>query len=88
MHARIMQLLQETYPGVRFDFKVLPGQTGVDVTVLGRGSRKTGFKFAEIKPRNPDQERKLNNQVQNWGYRPSEVLPIPYDASGDVFFGF
>ena len=87
MHSRITQLLGQTYKGAVFDFKIRPGQTGIDVTVL-RGERITGFKYAEIKPRNAAQESKLNTQVQNWGRKPSEVLPITYDYYGNVFFGF
>jgi hypothetical protein len=73
---------------VQFRFRILPGETGVDFTVLGNGSMTTGFKYAEIKPRKVAQQRRLEVQVEHWGYSPNDVKALTYEADGSVFDGF
>ena len=86
MHARIKTMLERMYPHTQFYFRIKPGETGVDVTVTGGAN--PGFRFAEIKPGNLRQQMRFNSQVENWGLKPGEVLPITYDPTGGVYFGF
>jgi hypothetical protein len=67
--------------------RVLPGQTGVDVTVGQKYVDQVGFQYAEIKPLSACGEARFNQQVLNWNY-PEPVQAITYDASGNVFLGF
>jgi hypothetical protein len=46
------------------------------------------FAHAEIKPLSASGEKKLRQQVWKWGYDPSTVRAITYDANGNVYFGF
>lgn len=85
MHARIVQWLKERFPDVRFKFRVLEGQTGLDVRVR-RGN--PGFTRAEIKPRQPWGERSFERQLENWGLHKREVLPITYDHQGYIYVGW
>ena len=65
-----------------------PGQTGVDVEVLGKGSEITGFKYGEIKPKNLSQTKKYESQIERWGLQPDEVQAITYDEFGNIYRGF
>lgn len=69
-HGQIADLLQELYPGVTFDFRVLPGQRGIDVTVLDDPDSKVGYQYGEIKPLTPSGESSFNQQLQRWGVGP------------------
>jgi hypothetical protein len=46
------------------------------------------FTHAEINPPSAFGEKKLRQQVWMWGYDPSTVRAITYDANGNVDFGF
>ena len=52
------------------------------------GQQITGFRYAEIKPRNPSQMKKMEKQIENWGLSPDDVKPLTYDANGNIFEGF
>ncbi len=81
-------MILSLYPEANFAFRVLPGQTGVDVTVLGQESiDAVGFEFGEIKPQTASGEATFNRQILNWG-SPGSVQPITYDAAGNVYLGF
>jgi hypothetical protein len=85
-HEQIANLLEELYPGVLFDMRVLPGQRGIDVTVLDDPFGRVGFPFGEIKPLTPSGESAFNRQLLQWGVGP--VQSITYDAAGNVYYGF
>jgi len=85
-HTATVELLQELYPNVPFEFRALPGQTGPDVTVPERLVGEVGYRFGEIKPLTSSGEATFNGQVQRWGLGP--VQPITYDAAGNVYYGF
>jgi hypothetical protein len=74
------------YPDVQFRFDVLPGQRGIDVTVLRDPSGSVGYQFGEIKPLTASGESVFNRQLQQWGVGP--VQSITYDAAGNVYYGF
>jgi len=74
------------YPDALFDFRVLPGQRGIDVTVLDDPTAEVGYQFGEIKPLTASGEAAFNRQLQQWGVGP--VQPITYDAAGNVYYGF
>ena len=76
---------QETNVQSMASLAIKPGQRGVDVRVI---SGNPGFMFAEIKPGNPNQYTKLLSQIHKWGFEPTQVLPITYDALGGVYYGF
>jgi RHS repeat-associated protein len=88
MHAKIAAWLQDEFPGVTFELRVRPGETGVDVKVLESAGAGAGFKLAEIKPRTPSGQRTLGTQVERWGLKPGQVVPLTYDAQGNVYAGF
>jgi hypothetical protein len=90
-HEATAALLEKLYPEVAqeggFTIRVLPGQTGVDVTVGEDFVDQVGFQYAEIKPLSASGERRFNQQVLNWNL-PENVQAITYDANGNVFLGF
>lgn len=87
-HIQTANLLQNLFPDVAFDFKVLPGQRGVDVTVLDVDDvADVGFRLGEIKPDTASGMAKFARQVAKWGYN-EPVQAITYDANGNVFLGF
>jgi hypothetical protein len=91
MHDRIGRLIADKYPGLEFDIRTRPGQTGVDITLLSNKPEdiaRVGFQRAEIKPLSESGYRTYQRQVENWGYTPDQVKPITYDARGNVYFGF
>jgi hypothetical protein len=85
-HAKIADFLRRLYPDVQFRFDVLPGQRGVDVTVLSDPFGRVGYQFGEIKPLTASGESAFNRQLQQWGVAP--VQSITYDAAGNVYYGF
>ncbi len=85
-HAKIADLLRSLYPDVQFRFDVLPGQRGIDVTVLRDPLGRVGFQFGEIKPLTASGESAFNRQLQQWGV--GSVQSITYDAAGNVYYGF
>ncbi len=87
-HSATAGLLQELYPDVDFEFRVLPGQRGVDVTVPQEFANDVGYQFGEIKPLTPSGEATFMRQLQRWGLDPEKVQPITYDANGNVYYGF
>jgi hypothetical protein len=87
-HIAAADVLQSLYPDVNFRFSVLPGQTGVDVQVLGQKSiDAVGFQYGEIKPLTGSGEASFNRQTLNWNL-PAPVQAITYDAAGHVYRGF
>jgi hypothetical protein len=91
MHERIGRMIADKYPGLNFDIRTRPGQTGVDITLLSNKPEdiaRVGFQRAEIKPLSESGHRTYERQVQNWGFTPDQVKPITYDARGNVYFGF
>jgi hypothetical protein len=71
-----------------FLLRVEPGQRGIDVSVPEKHIARLGFAHAEIKPLSASGEKKLQQQIWKWGYDPSTVRAITYDADGNVYFGF
>jgi hypothetical protein len=86
-HRETADLLQGLYQGENFVFRILPGQVGVDITVLGDSIKAVGFRFGEIKPLTISGEGSFMRQVQNWNL-PAPVQAITYDALGYVYRGF
>ena len=87
-HLATADLLQNLYPDANFAFGVRPGQTGVDVEVLGQTSiDAVGFRYGKIKPLTPSGEASFNRQIQNWNLS-APVQAITYDARGHVYLGF
>jgi hypothetical protein len=87
-HQEIGRMLQDLYKGVGLILRVKPGQRGIDVSVPKEHAASLGFAHAEIKPLSASGEKKLQQQIWNWGYDPSTVRAITYDANGNVYFGF
>ena len=86
-HNAVASRLPDLYPGAKFIFRVLPGQKGVDVTVVGqKWIDAVGFPFAEIKPLTASGEASFSRQVSRWNL-PGPVQPITYDAAGNVYLG-
>ena len=85
-HEKIADILGRLYPAATFKFRVLPGQRGIDVTVLNDPDGKVGYQFGEIKPLTASGESAFNRKLQQWGVGP--VQPITYDAAGNVYHGF
>jgi hypothetical protein len=85
-HQAVTDVLQELHPNVPFEFRVLPGQRGVDVTVPREFADVVGYLYGEIKPLTSSGEATFNRQVQRWGL--DSVQPITYDAAGNMFYGF
>jgi len=90
-HEQTATLLENNFPDVAdaggFAFRILPGQTGVDVTVGGDFVNQVGFQFGEIKPLSASGQRSFNRQVGNWNL-PGAVQAITYDGLGNVYLGF
>ncbi len=59
---------------------MLPGQQGIDVTILDDFVSIVGYQYGEIKPLTPSGEAAFNRQLERWGIGP--VQPITYDAAG------
>jgi hypothetical protein len=87
-HRETGSMLQDLYKGVGLILRVEPGQRGIDVSVPPEHIAKLGFAHAEIKPRSESGEKKMRQQIGKWGYDPSTVQAITYDANGNVYFGF
>jgi hypothetical protein len=81
-------MLQDLYKGVDLILRVKLGQRGIDVSVPKAHIARLGFAHAEIKPLSASGEKKLRQQIWKWGYDPSTVQAITYDANGNVYFGF
>jgi hypothetical protein len=87
-HREIGSMLRKLYRDANLILRVEPGQRGIDVSVPKDHIAKLGFAHAEIKPLSESGEKKLRQQVEKWGYDPSTVRAITYDANGNVYFGF
>ncbi len=88
-HVAAARILQEMHPDVAFDFRVRPGQRGIDVKVLrSQDVGEVGFEFGEIKPLTASGERTMLRQIDKWGLTPQQVRPITYDANGNIYYGF
>jgi hypothetical protein len=87
-HQETGSMLQDLYKDVGLILRVKPGQRGIDVSVPKEHIASLGFAHAEIKPLSASGEKKLQQQIWNWGYDPSTVRAITYDANGNVYFGF
>jgi hypothetical protein len=85
-HDEIANILKDLYPGVTFEFNVLPGQRGIDVTVLNDPFGRVSYQYGEIKPLTASGESRFIRQLQEWGVGP--VQSITYDAAGNVYYGF
>lgn len=85
-HQQIPDLLRSLYPDATFVFRVLPGQQGIDVTVIKDPGSQVGYLFGEIKPLTSSGEAAFNRQLLQWGVGP--VQSITYDAAGNVYYGF
>jgi hypothetical protein len=86
-HELIADWFEQQNPGVDFEFRIRPGQTGIDITVPKAQWRQVGFRYADIKPRTISGFNSFNEQVGNWGYRAS-IRAISYDANGNFYHGF
>jgi hypothetical protein len=88
-HQETGEILKKRYWDVPLELRVKHGQRGIDVSVLNPDDfAKVGFAHAEIKPLSESGEKKLQQQIWNWGYDPSTVRAITYHANGNVYFGF
>jgi hypothetical protein len=65
-----------------------PGMRGVDLSVPKEFAPRLGFEHVEIKPDTVSGLSSYNRSVVGWGYDPSTVRSVTYDASGRVFWGF
>jgi len=65
-----------------------PGIKGVDLSVPKEFVPRLGFEHVEIKPDTVSGLSSYNRSVVGWGYDPSAVRSVTYDASGRVFWGF
>jgi hypothetical protein len=83
-HLATADLLQNLCPNANFAFSAQPGQTGVDVEVLGQTSIEAD---GEIMPLTPSGEASFSRQIQNWNLS-APVRAITYDARGHVYLGF
>jgi hypothetical protein len=63
-------MLQDLYKGVDLILRVKLGQRGIDVSVSKEHIAELGFAHAEIKPLSASGEKKLQQQIWNWGLRP------------------
>ena len=86
-HQHIADLLQAAAPDVKFEFRVNPGQTGIDITVPSQSAADIGFEFGEIKPLSVSGLRRFNTQMRSWN-PPGPVTAITYDASGRIYLDF
>jgi hypothetical protein len=90
MHAAIADWFAENYPDRDFDFRVRPGQTGIDIEYL-RGP-DPGFKYAEIKPNTPSGQASYQYQLGNWQakgkYLDGKIQPLAYDEYGRFYDRF
>jgi hypothetical protein len=87
-HREIGSMLRKLYKDAGLILRAEPGQRGIDVSVPTEHIAELGFAHAEIKPLSASGEKKLRQQVGKWGYDPSTVRAITYDANGNVHFGF
>jgi hypothetical protein len=85
-HEQTAAVLRSLYPDVSFRFMVLPGQQGIDVTVLADPYGQVGYQYGEIKPLTASGESAFNRKLEQWGVGP--VQAITYDADGNVYYGF
>jgi hypothetical protein len=67
----------------QWDFRLKPGQTGVDATWLGPGPSPLGpgIKYVELKPSSLSSMNKLSGQLQNWGTQGNTAV-FTYNNSG------
>jgi hypothetical protein len=87
-HRETGSMLRKLYRDADLILRVEPGQRGIDVSVPEDHIARLGFAHAEIKPLSASGEKKLRQQIWKWGYDPSTVRAITYDANGNVYFGF
>jgi hypothetical protein len=86
-HIRASRIIQALHPDVIFDMRVLPGQRGIDITVISDDVGRVGWKYGEIKPLTSSGEARLLTQSNKW-LLPEEIQAITYDAMGNVYYGF
>lgn len=65
-----------------------PGLRGVDMSVPEEFVGKLGFEHIEIKPNTVSGLGTFNRQVDRWGYDPTTVKAVTYDAHGNIWWGF
>jgi RHS repeat-associated protein len=81
MHREFANALQRQFPKTEFDFKLLPGQTGLDVSVTG--GTNPGWDRLELKPATVSGANSFNRQTSNWGL--DNVKAALYDERGSVW---
>jgi len=83
MHEhKFAPFFKELFPEIKkMDWKLLPGQTGVDATVLDKNFKL--FKYAELKPDTASGISTFNNQIDKWGI--NDVALFLYDAKGNMW---
>jgi hypothetical protein len=82
------QLTAQGVPLEAITIRTTPGITGVDISIDPIYAQKLGFEHIEIKPNTTSGLRTLNQQITNWGYNPSSVRSVTYDAQGNIKWGF
>ncbi|MER8985517.1 MULTISPECIES: RHS repeat-associated core domain-containing protein [unclassified Mesorhizobium] len=68
--------------------RTAPGLKGVDLSVDPSYAKQLGFEHIEIKPNTASGLRAFSSQVGRWGYNPSSVRAVTYDANGNIRGGF
>jgi hypothetical protein len=92
MHKEIVDWLQQEYPNTNFQFKIKPGETGIDVEVISGGKGGPPWKYAEIKPNTISGRKTVVNQLDNWEADGEiirdQTIILTYSKEGEIYWGF
>ena len=82
------ELIRSGVPAEAIVDRTLPGARGIDLSVPPDFASRMGFEHLEIKPNTASGMRSFARGMDRWGYDPSTVRIVTYDAFGNLRWGF
>ncbi len=86
IHQGWEAMMRRDNPGTEFEFRVMPGQTGVDARWISGPNPFAPYENAELKPMSLSGARTFGRQAERWGLQ-GNVRPYYYDWTGSIYRG-